>query len=304
MLQLLLLHRHKILLISVLAIAVLVASVVLGEPKTPGEIDWIDVLGEGGSALAVGFWIVMILGSRPAGRVTNLLTLGLGFMFLALWQDSLDEFFHLASSQAWEPVVESLSMPLGIGLLTWGLWHWQQEQQAIRTQLQKREQCFRDHLWLDGLKQLGRVDQLEKSLSQSWYYPDEVRVLVMAELEGFPQFERRYGHEEADRLLRESAELLMLNLRSGDLLCRYARDRLVISLPQTTPAEALHLVAQLRAAIEHFAFREDQSERVLKQNLIVGVAVRQPGDAPGDLIQRANLAVRMAASGSGQSLAS
>ena len=100
MLQLLLLHRHKILLISVLAIAVLVASVVLGEPKTPGEIDWIDVLGEGGSALAVGFWIVMILGSRPAGRVTNLLTLGLGFMFLALWQDSLDEFFHLASSQA------------------------------------------------------------------------------------------------------------------------------------------------------------------------------------------------------------
>ena len=43
---------------------------------------------------------------------------------------------------------------------------------------------------------------------------------------------------------------------------------------------------------------------MLKQNLIVGVAVRQPGDTPGDLIQRANLAVRMAASGSGQSLAS
>ena len=302
--QLLILHRQKILLISLLAAALLLASALLGEPKTLADIDWIDVLGEGGSALAVGFWMLMILGSRPAGRVTNLLTLGLGFMFLAMWADTLDEFFHLASSQAWEPMVESLAMPFGIGVLTWGLWHWQQEQLAIRSQLQKREQCFRDHLWLDGLKQLGRVDQLEKALAQSWYFPDEVRVLVMAELEGFPHFERRYGHEEGDRLLRESAELLMLNLRSGDLLCRYARDRRVISLPQTTPAQALHLVGQLRAAVEHFAFRDESTGQVLKQNLIVGVAVRQPGDTPGDLIQRANLAVRMAASGSGQSLAS
>lgn len=298
------LHRKKLVLILVLASIVLIASAAFGAPKSWHDIDWVDVLGEGGSAIAMAAWMLMVLRSRPAGRVTNLLTLGLGFMFLAMWQDSLDEFFKIASTQVWEPWVESLAMPLGIGLLTYGLWHWHQEQLAIRHQLLKREQCFRDHLWLDGLHQLAGVDQLKVSLEDCWETTDEVQTLLMAELKGFSEFERTHGYTEADRLLRESAELLMLNLRTNDLICRYARDRLVIMLPQATPEYALTLADELCQAVAHFSFKLKDSGMSVPLTLYVGVAVRQQEDAPEMLIERAHQAVTQASSGSGHSLAS
>lgn len=300
----LLMHRKKFFFIFSLALLLLLASALLGTPKMLADVDWVDVLGEGGSALAIAAWMMMILGSRPAGRVTNLLTLGLGFMFLAMWQDSLDEFFHLSSSQVWESWVESAAMPLGIGLLTYGLWHWHQEQLVIRSQLLKREQCFRDHLWLDGLQQLGRVDQLQVSLKEHWHDQTYAQTLVMAELPGFAKFERTHGYQEADRLLRESAELLMLNLRANDLICRYARDRLVILLPHTQPADAMKLAQELRQAIAAFSFKLFGSGQTQPQSLTIGVAVRQGKDNPAELIERAHQAVRLAAAGNGCSLAS
>ena len=48
-----------------------------GQIKTWAEINWMDVAGEGGSAGLALVWLIMLLHSRPAGRVTRLLALGL-----------------------------------------------------------------------------------------------------------------------------------------------------------------------------------------------------------------------------------
>jgi len=42
---------------------------------------------------------------------------------------------------------------------------------------------------------------------------------------------RQYGIVEGDRILREIAHLLLMNIRKTDLVCRYAGDRFVILLP-------------------------------------------------------------------------
>lgn len=302
--SLLVLHTRKLILLAGLAVVILICSSLLGERKAGSEIDWIDVFGEGSSAVATLIWLVMILRSRPAGRVTNLLTLGLGFMFLAMWQDTLDEFFRLSGSQSWEGVVESTLLPVGLVLLTYGLWHWHKEQLSIRGQLLKREQVFRDHLWLDGLSQIARLEQVTKTLNAHWNDPNEHQVLLMIELHDFDIFERRYGYREAERLLRETGEYLILNLRHRDLLCRFARDRLVLLLPHTRISDARLIAEKLRAAVQHFSYYLTDSDEAVEQSLDIGIGVRQREDLPEDLLKRSQGALKHAIESNGLSLVS
>lgn len=270
------LHRKKFLLIFVLALAEPLAAILFGESKAWSDIQWVDVLGEGGSAVAVGVWMLLILGSRPAGRVTDLLTLGLGFMFLAMWQDSLDEFFHFPADQHWDKWLESAAMPLGISLLTYGLLHWHKEQLSINHQLRKRERVFRDHRLIDGLTQIGQAKYLKEQLNR--LTTDQQLVLLMVDIDGFSDINRTYGHREGDALLNEVTELLLLNLRSDDLVCRYAGDRFAILLPNTSEARAHQIANELEVAVRSFAYKIKSTGDTRYQSISVGLAEWQ-GDS-------------------------
>jgi diguanylate cyclase (GGDEF)-like protein len=270
MLTTLRLHQHKLLLIFGMAISSLLASILLGDAKLWREIDWLDVLGEGGSAVAVAVWMILILGSRPAGRVTDLLTLGLGFMFLAMWQDNLDEFIRLPSEQWWDHWLESVAMPVGIGLLTYGLFHWHREQLSINRQLQKREALFREHRFIDGLTQLGRADYLKRQLQlQLNKNPQQPLTLAMVEVADYRNFLRRIGHREGDRLLREIAEIMLLNVRPQDVICRYSGERFAIVMPSTSGTQADLLLQEVAAAVRHFAFKTGSPAVTHFQQLIL-----------------------------------
>lgn len=282
------LHHRKLLLIGGLVVAGLMANLAVGVPKSAAEIDWLDVVGEGGTALALAIWMLLILGSRPAGRVTDLLTLGLGFMFLAMWQDSLDEFIRLPAEQLWDHWLESGAMPIGVALLTYGLVHWHREQLSINQQLRKRERLFREHRFIDNLTQLGRVGYLRQQLQEclETVTPDPVQ-LLMLDINNFAAFNRLYGHQEGDCLLHELAELLLLNLRQQDLLCRYAADRFAILLPNTDEVGGQRLAHELGQAVRHFAYKHKESGASLFQT-ITAVAVSWNGEDADQLIGLAN----------------
>lgn len=72
------LHAWKLAGLLLLANLGLLAHLIAGHIKPTSEWNWTDILGEGGSALLVLLWIGLLLKSRPAGRVTNLLFCGLG----------------------------------------------------------------------------------------------------------------------------------------------------------------------------------------------------------------------------------
>ena len=282
------LHLRKLVLIFGLAVAGLVGALWAGTAKSALEIDWLDVVGEGGTALALAVWMLLILGSRPAGRVTDLLTLGLGFMFLAMWQDNLDEFIRIPAEQFWDQWLESAAMPVGLLLLTYGLVHWHREQLTINAQLRKRERLFREHRFIDNLTQLGRANYLRQQIEAlgSTSTPGSLQ-LVMLDLDNFAGFNRQFGLREGDCLLYEIAELLLLNLRQQDLLCRYAADRFAILMPATDAVHGHRLAGELAAAIEHFAYKHKQTGATLYQHIRTGMVSWQ-GQGADQLIAEAN----------------
>ncbi|MDC7823768.1 GGDEF domain-containing protein [Pseudomonas sp. BLCC-B13] len=290
------LHRLKLAALLLAANAALLLHLGAGDLKPMSDWVWLDILGEGGSALLCLVWLGLVLKSRPAGRVTNFLALGLGLVFLSWWVDALDEFILLPDAISWDHWLESAPMPLGLVLLTLGIYHWHREQLAISAQMEKRERLFREHLLFDKLTPLNTADYLRRQLQQSLA---EARTeqqplsLVILDLDDFSQINRLHGHAEGDRVLQALTQLLLLNLRHRDLLCRLAGDRFVVLLPNTGAREAQQLAEELRLAVAHLAYKaRAHGERLQLQASTAAVMALQD-DADG-LLQRLNLALAKA----------
>lgn len=290
------LHRLKLAALLLAANTALLLHLGAGDLKPMSDWVWLDILGEGGSALLCLVWLGLVLKSRPAGRVTNFLALGLGLVFLSWWVDALDEFILLPDSISWDHWLESAPMPLGLVLLTLGIYHWHREQLAISAQMEKRERLFREHLLFDKLTPLNTADYLRRQLQQSLA---EARAeqqplsLVILDLDDFSQINRLHGHAEGDRVLQALTQLLLLNLRHRDLLCRLAGDRFVVLLPNTGAREAQLLAEELRLAVAHLAYKaRAHGERLQLQASTAAVMALQD-DADG-LLQRLNLALAKA----------
>lgn len=290
------LKHHRLILVTLTVILSLLfcANLLSGEIKSWAILDWVDIAGEGGACLLVLIWLLMILNSRPSGMVSNLLAAGLTGILLASYQDALDEVISLPGSVVWDSWIESVCMPLGLLVLTLGLYYWHREQQLLTQQWRKRERVFRDHRQLDNLVSLSNAsylkDQLNYELSQG-----ATLSLLMVDLDNFNDYCRQLGPQEADRLLHAVAELLLLNLRSQDLLCRYAGDRFGILLPNTTSKEATGLSLALQTALSHCIFRS-LDDRPIQLTACISVVTsdseQQPAGNAESLIEEANNRLR------------
>lgn len=79
--------------VAVLSLA-LVLSLNAGSPKLFAEISWLDILGEGSIVLLTLAWILSALASRPPGKVTRYIVIGLGCILFSASLDLLDEFLR------------------------------------------------------------------------------------------------------------------------------------------------------------------------------------------------------------------
>ncbi|MBB3102644.1 GGDEF domain-containing protein [Azomonas macrocytogenes] len=290
-----LLSHHHVKLFAVLLAANLALLLYLaaGDPIAPHDWVLLDILGEGGAALLALAWLGLLLKSRPAGRVTNLLSLGLSCVFFSLWVDCLDEFIQLPAAVHWDHWLESAPMPVGLLLLTYGLYHWHHEQLAISAQMEKRERLFREHLLFDKLTPLAGADYLRRQLQLSLEESRRERQplsLIAVDLDDFDALNQRFGHAEGDEVLQAVTQLLLLNLRRQDLLCRLAGDRFVILLPNTGESQARQLAKEMALAVEHLAHKTRQhGERLqLKASVASTMAL---GENAEQLLRRLNLAL-------------
>ncbi|MCG8314711.1 MAG: GGDEF domain-containing protein [Pseudomonadales bacterium] len=284
------LHLPKLFLLLVIANGLLVLSLSLGNIKAWSEIDWLDILGEGGAVLISLTWIGLLLNSRPRGRVTNILTTALGCIFIATWQDALDEVIRLPESAAMlDSLLEGIPMPVGMMLLTYGLFHWHREQLAINEQLIKREQMFREHETIDPITQLASASflkaHLNEALEQHLDSQQPLAVLLL-DINDFDSLNRQHGQIEGDRMLQQIAELILLNLRRCDLLCRYAGDRFAVVLPNTGETVAQVIAEQLNQAVKHFAFKTQPGETVYRQATITYCVAQH--DTPESILAKLN----------------
>ena len=292
-----LLHLHRLKLAALLLAAnlALLLHLAAGDLKPMAEWVWLDILGEGGSALLALAWLVLILKSRPAGRVSSLLALGLGCVFFSWWVDALDEFIRLPDSITWDSWLESAPMPIGLLLMTVGLYHWHHEQLAISAQLEKRERLFREHRLFDKLTPLGAAEYLRRQLQLSLQHAGQTQPLslVAVDLDNFSALNQRFGHAEGDAVLQAISQQLLLNLRCQDLLCRLAGDRFVVLLPNTGETLARQLAGELQQAVAHLAHKTRQHGERLHLSATVAVVMAVDED-PQTLLQRLNLALARA----------
>ena len=292
--KLLHLHTAKLAAILICANGMLLLYLSTGSWKPLHVWSWADIIGEGGAGTLAFVWLCLILKSRPSGRITNLLTVGLGLMFLAWWADALDEVIGLPQSVQWDHWLESGCISVGMLTLTYGLFHWHHEQLAIAAQRQKQERALREHRYFDRVTPLSGAHYLRQQINLLLKQETELpTALVIVDLDDFDSVNRRYSHQEGDHLLRAVSQLMLLNLRNQDLLCRLAGDRFVVLLPNTGEYQANLIAQEIDCAISHFAYRtQSHGERLyLRATTAVVRAQDEPCDA---LLQRLHLALAKA----------
>ncbi len=260
----------------------------LGELKTWAEIAWLDVIGEGSVALLTIVWIFFLLVSRPPGRVTTSLVLGLScFMFSALL-DVFDEFAQYHDVAASLSLFESMPAAFGMLLMSYALYHWHKEQLVLNRQLQRREAHWREYEQVDMITQLYSADYMRGRIDHQLTEAHQGFSVVMLDIDDFDSFNREYGHDQGDRLLREISDLILMNLRPRDLACRYAGDRFVLLLPDTDIAQAKELAKQINHSVQSLAFKIHQDTQPVYQSLSFAAESVHQGDQVDSLLQRVN----------------
>lgn len=240
-------HFGHALLLAMAGITWLFAYWAVAKPMAVWR--FIDIVSETAIVVMLATWLVQLRASRPAGRVTTWLCLGLSGMLLGGWADLMDEFWKFPRAYTLLMGMESSFHVAGMIGLTFGLHLWRQEQLALNAMRAGRERGYREHAQIDGLTQLGDGAYLLDQIRHQQAQPRSGAMLVMLGWQDLASLARQHGLAEADRLLQATGPLLLLQLRPGDLLCRYAADRFVALLPEADSALAGDLLAALSAHV-------------------------------------------------------
>ncbi|MCF2946830.1 GGDEF domain-containing protein [Paraglaciecola aquimarina] len=259
----------------------------LGNAKPLADISWLDIIGEGSIALLSLLWIFFILVSRPPGKVTSALIIGLSCILFTANLDLVDEFIYYQEAVSWLSMIESIPAGLGMLIMSYALYQWHQEQLILNKQLQKRESNFRQHQQVDFITTLYDAEYMRNQIDtelQNKAQPDFS--VVMLDINNFDLFNRRFGHELGDNLLREISDLILMNLRATDLACRYAGDRFILLFPDTDLEVAQKIASQIKRAIANIAFKPELSADPVYHQLTFAVESAKFGDVTENILQR------------------
>jgi diguanylate cyclase (GGDEF)-like protein/PAS domain S-box-containing protein len=114
----------------------------------------------------------------------------------------------------------------------------------LRLREKLREQATRD--LLTGLFNRRYLEEtLPRELSQAQRRKSPL-CAVLLDIDRFKEFNDAFGHSPGDSLLRELGRVLREHLRESDILCRYGGDEFVLVLPDSSAADTLKRVEQIR----------------------------------------------------------
>jgi diguanylate cyclase (GGDEF)-like protein len=136
------------------------------------------------------------------------------------------------------------------------------EQLSITDGLTKlhNHRFFQDYL----TRELKRVRRNGEPLS-----------MLLLDLDDFKRLNDRLGHAAGDQLLKAIARTLNDSVRESDFLARYGGEEFVVLAPGTDLEGALHLAEKIRGAVAESSFILDESMRIVKVTVSVGVAQYQ-----------------------------
>ena len=143
------------------------------------------------------------------------------------------------------------------------------------------------------LRELAETDPLtgllnRTSLLRALDEQDDGLGVIYGDLDGFKPVNDTHGHAAGDRVLVEVADRLRSAVRDDDLLARLGGDEFVVLCPTRNGVTLDRLAARLREVVAAPVALDGVQVRV---GLSVGVAVRQPGERPHDVLAAADAAM-------------
>ncbi len=117
----------------------------------------------------------------------------------------------------------------------------------------------------DGLTGLYNRRELEKRLHEETQrarrYQRPLTVLML-DIDHFKGVNDRYGHQAGDEVLITVADLIQLNVRPVDVVCRYGGEELAVILPETDKNGAYTLAERIRGTVEESITTTPQGDMV------------------------------------------
>ncbi len=129
---------------------------------------------------------------------------------------------------------------------------------------------------------------LEKTINNQRRSVDAF-ALVFLDLDHFKQYNDRCGHLEGDEALRVCAEIIVKNLRDGDVAVRYGGEEFALLLPNLERHSAFSVAERIRKGIESHSF--PKQELLNSGNLTIsgGISVfPDSGTTSNEIIQAAD----------------
>lgn len=137
-----------------------------------------------------------------------------------------------------------------------------------RVKVQLKIKSLQDELKKsnDRLKQLSNTDPLTliynrrymmSVLGKELQKAERKRThlsIVMIDIDHFKHVNDKYGHQSGDQVLAALADLSQAGLRSYDFVARYGGEEFVLTLPETTHADALMIAERLRSRIQNHSY--------------------------------------------------
>ncbi len=116
------------------------------------------------------------------------------------------------------------------------LWRTQEENKRLQFQLHEKNKQLEEIASTDALTGLANrrafVLELERVFADANRHGRDL-ALAMIDLDGFKQLNDTLGHPFGDRILQQSAKVLLANCRQSDLAGRLGGDEFVLLLPRT-----------------------------------------------------------------------
>jgi len=116
-----------------------------------------------------------------------------------------------------------------------------------RINMKLVEQATRDPL-TGTLNRRAFIESSSPYLASLQRSKSQLAVCVL-DLDHFKSINDRFGHGFGDQVLQEFVEIARIGLREGDLLARYGGEEFVILLPNTSGAQACHVMQRLNETL-------------------------------------------------------
>ncbi len=173
----------------------------------------------------------------------------------------------------------------------------------LKRVLKERELTRERDRMLEQLKELAITDGLTKLFnSRHFYHQLETEIsrfnrygrplsMLLIDIDHFKKYNDRNGHLEGDKVLRETAQLIVSCMRTLDSVYRYGGEEFTALLPETDCSAAVNVAQRTRETIENNFLSVPEPEKVTVSIGVTGYAV---GDSLTEFIRRADKAMYMA----------